>query len=259
MTYITMYQSESFIILAIAYIQRILCMNKILQEKEIVTTGIFTLLLFIIPMIPTSIADSINPGVFPVNSKPYGLTYSEWSAKWWRWALEIPSSRSPLTDNTGVNCAQNQSGPVWNLAGSTGAPNSRNCTVPAGKALLFSALTTECSYAEDATLKTEAQLRSCAVNGDLGGMPHVVVDGVTLQSLQTYEIQSPLFSFTFPPNNIFGAPAGPSQAVAHGWFTMLKPLSPGKHTVHLSGTVLPNPGSGVGGYASDASYNLDVK
>ena len=132
-------------------------------------------------------------------------------------------------------------------------------SVPSGKALLFPPLTTECSYAEDTTLKTEAQLRSCAVNGNQGGMPHVVVDGITFHSLQTYEVQSSLFSFTFPPNNIFGAPAGPSQTVSHGWFIMLEPLSPGKHTVHLSGIVLPNPGSGVGGYASDASYNLDVR
>jgi hypothetical protein len=28
-------------------------------------------------------ADSINAGVYSVNEKPYGLTYGDWTPKWW--------------------------------------------------------------------------------------------------------------------------------------------------------------------------------
>jgi hypothetical protein len=234
-------------------------MNTILRENEVVTMGLLSLLLFIIAMIPTAIADSINPGVFPVNSKPFGHTYGEWSARWWQWAAQIPSNINPVTDKTGINCAQNQSGPVWFLAGSSGAPVFRNCVIPAGKAILFAPLNSECSTAEDSTLKTEDQLRSCAVNQDTGGDPHVIVDGVTFQSMQTYKVQSPLFSFTFPKDNIFGAPPGPTQSVSDGWYIMLQPLSLGKHTIHHYGVVLGNPTLGTQSFASDATYNLVVK
>jgi hypothetical protein len=210
-------------------------------------------------MIPTAIADSINPGVFPVNSRPFGYTYGEWSAKWWQWAAQIPSNINPITDKTGANCAQSQSGPVWFLAGSTGAPVFRNCVIPAGKALLFAPLNSECSSAEDSTLRTEAQLRSCALNQDIGADPHVIVDGVTFQSMQTYKVQSPLFSFTFPNDNIYGAPPGPTLSVSDGWYIMLQPLSPGKHTIHLYGVVLGNPTLGTQSFASDATYNLEVR
>lgn len=131
--------------------------------------------------------------------------------------------------------------------------------MPAGKGILFPALTIECSYAEDSTLKTEAQLRSCAVNGDQGGIAQVSIDGVNLQSLQTYKVQSPLFTSTFPKDNIFGAPAGPTQSVSDGIFLVLQPLSPGNHTVHFTGVVLANPTLGTQSFATDATYHLVVK
>lgn len=204
-------------------------------------------------------ADTVNPGVFTITSKPYGFTYGEWSTKWWQWLAQIPSSVNPVNDKTGNNCAQGENGPVWFVAGSLGKPAVRNCTVPAGKAILFPALAAECSTAEDSTLKTEAQLRSCAVNSDQGGIAQVNVDGVNFQDLQSYKLQSPLFSFTFPQDNIFGARPGPTQSVSDGIFIMLQPLTPGNHTVHFTGVVLANPTLGTQSFATDATYHLIVK
>ena len=31
-----------------------------------------------------------NPGIAPPNSRPFGLTYGEWAAKWWQAALATP-------------------------------------------------------------------------------------------------------------------------------------------------------------------------
>ena len=65
---------------------------------------LLTMPLLLSSMIVTSWADDINPGVFPIKSKPYGLTYGEWSAKWWQWAISIPTAESPMLDGTGENC-----------------------------------------------------------------------------------------------------------------------------------------------------------
>ena len=64
--------------------------------------------------------DSKGIKVFPLDSAPYNTTYSEWTAKWWKWALEIPKEQNPVSDTTGKNCAQGQEGPVWFLAGTYG-------------------------------------------------------------------------------------------------------------------------------------------
>jgi hypothetical protein len=75
--------------------------------------------------------------VFPPNTKPYGKTFAEWSAEWIKWALTIPMRYNPAADTTGKNCAINQNGPVWFLAGISGGSAERTCVIPAGKAISF--------------------------------------------------------------------------------------------------------------------------
>ncbi len=42
--------------------------------------------------------------VFLPNEKPFGLTYGEWSAEWWKWLLSSPIDSNPSTDKTGKYC-----------------------------------------------------------------------------------------------------------------------------------------------------------
>lgn len=87
--------------------------------------------------VPFARGDSINPGVYSINSKPFGISYGNWTAKWEQWLLSEPQVTNPATDQTGKNCGENQKGPVWFLAGTPGGTATRTCTIPAGKAILF--------------------------------------------------------------------------------------------------------------------------
>jgi len=83
--------------------------------------------------------------VIPPDSTYNGLTYAEWSAKWWQWGVSVPVKKSPFIDPTGENCDQGQSGPVWFLAGTFVAEQdqsgavvgaaTRNCNIPVRKAI----------------------------------------------------------------------------------------------------------------------------
>jgi hypothetical protein len=46
--------------------------------------------------------------VYAADSCPYGLTYGEWSIKWWRWILSIPKKLNPSLDDTGCSAKINQ-------------------------------------------------------------------------------------------------------------------------------------------------------
>lgn len=197
--------------------------------------------------------------VFPKGSSPYGLGYDEWSAKWWVWLLSIPGEMNPSNDIDGSNCAIDQSGPVWYLAGSQGELQVRHCSLPAGKAILFPVLTSECSYAENRDLRTPDELLECAKNEHEGYISRSMVlkvDGTPIV-VDDFRVQSTLFNFTFPPANVFGAPPGPTQGVSDGWFVMLKPLSPGQHTIEFSGEVR-KAAIEAGGFSTAVIYNLDV-
>jgi hypothetical protein len=205
-------------------------------------------------------AVNINLGLIPTDSRPYGLTYGEWTAKWWQWALAIPKSSSPFSDKTGQICGINQSGPMWFLVGTTGGSAVRSCNVPAGKAILFPITNNECSTAEYPADKTESALRSCATEFiDHTTTLQASVDGVNLKNLKQYRAQSPLFSFTFPIDNIFGVTPGLTQAVSDGYWIMLGPLSPGKHDIHFGGAVVDFTTTSTINFAQDATYHLTVK
>jgi hypothetical protein len=223
-------------------------------------TVIFLFILSIIMItsfIALASAEAVNVNIFPIDSKPYNLTYGEWTAKWWQWALSTPQDNNPINDKTGKSCALNQKGPVWFLTGTTGGSVVRECNIPAGRAILLTPLNIECSYAEFPALKTEKELRDCAKWP--GASVEVTIDGLKIQNLDKYETQSPIFNVVLPQNNLFGAPAGPTQAVSGGWWILLKPLSPGKHTIHASGNVIDNPTTGTQSFATELTYHLTVQ
>jgi hypothetical protein len=203
---------------------------------------------------------SPNALVFPVDSKPYGKSYADWSAIWWQWLLSIPKDKSPAGDSTGENCGTNQQGPIWFLAGTFGGAAERTCTIPSGKAIMFSALNSECSYAEYPDEKTESDLLECAKTfQDQTTSAQVIINGTAIENLDKFRIQSPLFNVTLPENNVFGISSGPTQAVSDGLWVILKPLPVGEHKIGFKGSSVDFTTGATNTFVSDANYNVIVK
>lgn len=180
-------------------------------------------------------AGTSNPRVFPVGSNPYGASYGQWSARWWQWALSLPADAHPLLETAG--CDAGQTGSVWFLGGSfVNTTIVRDCAVPGGQAILFPVLNTECSTIEGPPFfgGNEDELRACAAAVTNAGM-FATIDGVEVQNLDSYRVQSPLYTFSAPDGGLFGG-AVTGQSVSDGVWLMLAPLSAGTHTIHLGGT-----------------------
>ncbi|HET9232721.1 MAG TPA: hypothetical protein VFP10_01115 [Candidatus Eisenbacteria bacterium] len=212
-------------------------------------------------------ASGPNPKVFPVYSRPYGLSYADWSARFWQWAFSMPVDHHPLYDT--ADCSEGQSGRVWFL-GATFAPTvggggeilayaERECNVPAGVALFIPIINAEASTLEG-NGTTEAELRAAAQSfQDLAQNLWCEVDGYVIRDLDAYRVQSPLYTFgPLPDNNLFqsigiDAPAGTmSQSVADGVHIILAPLPAGSHTIHFKGE-LPD-----FNFFVDITYHLNV-
>ena len=179
-----------------------------------------------------------NPGVIPPNARYHGLSYPEWQAKWWQWVFSLPATGNPILP--GGDVLQGQSDHVWFLAGVFGG-ETRSITIPAGTALFFPIVNTECSTFEPPPYHgdNEAELRACAKmfidnTSDLAAE----IDGVPVRGLAAYRHQSPLFTWgPVPADNIVGAPAGTiARSVDDGIYLLLAPLPPGEHTIHFTGT-----------------------
>lgn len=198
--------------------------------------------------------------VFPLDSKPYGMSYTDWSIKFWQWFLKIPMipPPHPADDPTGAGCSKSQEGPLWYLAGSSGSKQTRNCIVPYGKALLLTPIEVECSFAENPTLKTEAELRSCAKSDqDKVNSLRLIVDGVSLSNVSKYRVASPLFNLTLPENNNLGLDPQVTQAVSDGYWIILEPLTKGNHTIISTGAIIDP--TGVSSFVSDVTWQINIK
>ena len=81
------------------------------------------------------------------------------------------------------------------------------------------------------------QLRQCARNNDLQEAPTVTVDG---KSVTQTAVETAPLNIVLPDDNIFGEPPGTQGlSVAHGWVTLLNPLTPGTHKIMISSSAFP--------------------
>jgi hypothetical protein len=139
----------------------------------------------------------------------------------------------------------------------TSGTANRDCSVPAGKALFFPILNIECDNVGVDPPRTVDELRQqCKAAIDGASNLSATLDGTPITGLASYRVQSPVFSVTFPDNNVFQAlgldvPAGTyTPFVSDGIFLMLKSLPAGAHTLHFGGA-FPN-------FTLDITYRLNV-
>ncbi|MGH9279440.1 MAG: hypothetical protein ACRD12_15220 [Acidimicrobiales bacterium] len=202
----------------------------------------------------TAVALDPTVRVWPVSQPFNGMTYGQWSASWWKWALETPTPVNPLVDPTGANCAVNQPAKVWFLAGSfPGTPTVRHCTVRYDRYLFFPVLNTAFIGTEphetEAFVHASAKARIDAVDTST---LFARVDGTPVPNLASYRAHSPTFSLTLGPDNVLGAPPGVyGPAAADGFYLLLLPLRPGSHTIRFGGR-FPDGGT------VDVTYHLNV-
>jgi hypothetical protein len=191
--------------------------------------------------------------LFAPDSRPFGRTYGEWTARWWQWVLSQAKTDNPLVDQNGQNCANNQSGPVWFLVGTLNGAAERSCTIPADKAILFPVINVEASVAEGDG-STEEEL-SAQVKFEMDQITNMRagISGTNLNELKHYRVQSPLFEVTLAPDNVLGLPAQITKMMSEGYWLFLKPMEPGDYHLYSFGSCL------AGRIKIGISYHLTIE
>src|SRR5689334_18744978 len=77
--------------------------------------------------------------ILPANSIVAGRPIADWTAAWWTWASQAPVAANPVTDSTGAYANQNNNGPVFFIAGTSGTSGAatRSFQVPGGRPVLL--------------------------------------------------------------------------------------------------------------------------
>jgi hypothetical protein len=152
--------------------------------------------------------------------------------------LQTPTPQNPLTPE-GDHCVELDGDVVAPFGDLSSGVDS--CTVKRGTRIFVVAATWECSTFDGDHPKfgtSEAELRRCARHYDVQRAPTVTLDG---HQVVVTEVSTGLLGIYLPHDNLFGLKGKEErqgQSVAHGWVTLLDPLSPGTHTIeiHIQGS-----------------------
>lgn len=198
---------------------------------------------------------SLPISIFPIDSKPYGYTYGEWSAKWWQWLLSIPKPDNPLLDTTGANSTINQGNSnVFFLCqtyeGEKSIPD-RVVTLASGRAI-FMPIINWISVMHIDGENDDELVATAKERMDVVANLEITINGITVkEGFEGYRAQSPFFNLELPVNNIFGVPAGHRRAISDGYWLFVKPLE--------KGTSLTSFGSCSSGVTKiGVNYNISV-
>ena len=196
-----------------------------------------------------------NPVLFPKDARPFGRSMARWNELAWKWITSQPAAHNPLLDQSGADCAVDQHGPVWFLP--SVVPNgrpfvaARSCTIPRHKALLvqFASILNDYPCPDPNFQPAPGQtlydflLEGAMAFIDTVNLIEVSLDGVPLRDMLDYRSTSEnLFHFrgdlSLQPVLDSCITGERQPGVVDGYSIMVKPLSPGAHTLvwHLTDT-----------------------
>lgn len=182
-----------------------------------------------------------------------GQGYDEWAARWWQWMTSIPSAVNPQDNQGQVDCALEQQGAVWFLAGAqSGVTAERWCSVPENSPLFFPVLNALFTNGpgENVSVEDKREIldgvlsdlvpgifadfgfpgsRACQLFVEIDGMPATVFAPIA-------RVQSPAFHLDTGdgPSGLTPGVIDP-EAITDGFWAMLPGLPAGDYTLRFGG------------------------
>jgi hypothetical protein len=219
-------------------------MTKSLQKK-LMSPVLLIIPIFFTMLVTTTFAQSSNTvGIFPQNSKPFGLSYEDHIKNYWKFAIKFPNENNPWTDKTGGMCRNGQesvNSSIFYLPSGGGGDFERVCKIPAGVGLFIPVLVGEMSLLE-AENGTKSEDLPGLAKADQGNM-HVFTLSIgdkklDSESLKKYGFLTGLFNLTFPRENLFGVVIPTNKtttAAADGYYVITEPLAKGTYVINTYG------------------------
>jgi hypothetical protein len=218
------------------------------------------------------------------SEKPFGISYDVWASKFWNWWIGL--SREEATPKLN-GCLMNNSQSLvmlMDLAETTRNTPIQTCSISSAQGVLIPLWIGWCDTSPGG-LQPKEPLSKCAREslneGDITS--RVVIDGNLVAALNarnsgvsgitrnylanvtewpTPGNESPNFELVVPADTNKGLSTYPGtwQAGSQGWWVILKPLSPGQHTIEYETAVRPiGVSGGTNSIDSSVTYVLDVK
>ena len=171
----------------------------------------------------------LNNLLFHRDSSPFGITFEDWTIKWWLWLLNIPKKLSPTFDPQGKNWYVGQNNPnvffLCQTVEGLGAMPCRSISLPAGRCIFMPIINWLSISNKDG--KTEDGMRAIAKEKiDEVASIDFTINGMSIAGpREDFRVASRMFEAILPEENIFDEPGGRRNFVSDGFWIFLKPLA----------------------------------
>jgi hypothetical protein len=192
---------------------------------------------------------------FTPEEKPYGISFGQWTVRWWQWAYSTPININPVADKSGINANINQDGEVWFLAGTFGEGKlvERYCSIPFNKAVLIPVINYEINRIERPDLDSDSEMVK-HVTADQDDIINKEIK-INDRSVPIFRVKSDpiIFPLYIHPDNYFKMNGGNTFATADGYWVFLKPIPKGNHQIYFHGSC------SLGTRQITAKYHLEIR
>jgi hypothetical protein len=224
-----------------------------------------------------SLAVGYSVEFYSKDEHPFGISYSDWVAKFWNWDFSIPidSQTNTLAGLKDNGCLMHKNNSMVMLVDTAaGGIWKQKCTISRTEGILIPIWTGECDQAlKGFDSYSFKQLSECARAYDLGivkgqvkveNTPVATLDAIDYKTNvmnNVTEVYTKQFNAIVPKeSHLVSERYGTFPAAAHGWFVFLKPLQPGNHVIYYQNSVEATTLSGAGNMNSGQfTYYLNVK
>lgn len=190
------------------------------------------------------------------DAKVAGESFGTLTARWWQWASA--QEIAPYLDPDGRLCELGQEGPVWFLAGTSGDFTAqRECVIPLDRHILVPVINMRDSNRRKGDrsylpVPCEVLQKSAAVNNEQLGSAIVLIDGVPVTDVARFRVRS---DGCFP---LLADDPDSQLTAADGYWLLLKPLPPGRHTLTVGANYAAERSNGYGRMVQNFEYVLYV-
>lgn len=207
------------------------------------------------PMLAAHAADRAR--VLGPQEKVAGRSQADYAIAWWQWVMRLPDGVRAYQDPSGAQCAINQEGPVWFLAGTEGTMHARrDCLIPADTPVFVPVIAVLAHASPGKPLTCgQAQARVRATNDHLA-QAQVLLDGEVVAHVPDHRLRTRCFD-AFSEAKYIERHAPYVPAASDGYWLMLAPLPPGTHRLAIRARY-DHPGGLQGDLEEVFEYQLRV-
>ncbi|MDN5867249.1 MAG: hypothetical protein L0H55_07600 [Candidatus Nitrosocosmicus sp.] len=166
--------------------------------------------------------------MFPINSKPFRIPFSDWTVKWWQWLAGIPKPYNPASDQTGefMTISQENSVVIFlcQTIEGTGGILTRKYTLK-DKRFFFMPIINWISIQDVDGKSDDDLLHTAKIKMDVIDLLDLSINGFRFKDLVKNRVRSEFFNIDLPSNNIFDLNEGQKRCLSDGYWVFFHTCS----------------------------------